>query len=210
MALDNYIEDDWNDNALTGRSNTEKDVFYQYYDSGTGDLLKGVHRPRWRHVSGTVDATNQRVEMYGDDSVQKVIETPSSLTVGSWTVDHRFNSIGDDFLAVSIICDNVNDYGIGRTQNGYWFGDRSGGSSPSYDLFVAEGGGNTRIIDAQSPQDTNWHTSECTRDIYGNFELIRDGTSQGTGTDTTYNETAAMALGDCNTENVMYDNLAVQ
>ena len=85
--LTNYIEDDWNDNSLTNRSAKEKGLYYSYSEGGTGDLLKGVYRPKWKVMRGSPTVTSGELVIQSGD--YPYIQTQSKITTGSWSYDWR-------------------------------------------------------------------------------------------------------------------------
>ena len=201
MVLTNYLEDDWDDNSLTGRTDPQKDVFYQYSTGGTGDLLKGVYRPRWETESGSPSASSGYVA-----ATNGVVKTPSEVTVGEFTVEHRLTqSIGDDFSdAFDFIAQNSGTY------YRYYKADNTGSPTPSARLDVSVGGSSTTLISWSWAHDTVFHTESVTRDSYGNFEAFEDGQSEGTVTDTQITESDMIILRMNHDFETQYDNLVVQ
>jgi len=178
MALNNYIEDDWDDNALSGRTNPSKDVYYSITESGTGDLLKGVYRPRWRNVvpiftsnSGNISAVNSELSL----NTESAAATSSNVDVGSWKHDFRLSSSGNTT--------NIGARQIHQDDNNHVYTiARADGTN--YKLYKKVSGSNFKIISATWPNDTSWHTHELTRSSYGEYELFFEATSKGTATDT--------------------------
>lgn len=180
--LPNYIEDDWNDNNLSGRSSADKGVYYAYSDGGTGDLLKGVYRPVWEILAGAPYASGG-VLVSNDDSGSDAIATPSKWTTGSFRYDFTWVGTIDSAWNPSILAQDTTTNN-GRCKNCYF--DYYTDTSPSVRFYKNEGGSATQLISGDWQVDKNPHTSEITRDSYGNFEKLHDGSSIGTTTDTTY------------------------
>lgn len=181
MALNNYIEDDWDDNSLTGRTGAEKDVFYQYSTGGTGDLLKGVYRPRWEVESGYVEANNSQLEVPPGDTTTQNVTTTSEMSVGSWSLSWVFETvISSGGVRINFMPGEL--LGSNLVPNNSIFIDINNFES-NYDLIKRISGTNTRVITSTWPVDTNNHSSKVTRDSYGGAELFFDGTSQGTTTE---------------------------
>lgn len=65
--INNYIEDNWNDNALSNRTNSETGYFLHPSDSlindfEAGDVLKGMYRPDWTATAGSPTVSSGSVE----------------------------------------------------------------------------------------------------------------------------------------------------
>lgn len=166
-----YLEDDWGDDSLTSRSNASDGVFTHPTANEAGDVLIGRYRPEW---TGNASATNNRLEFPGDGATSYV-ETPTSLQTGSWKFDGAHlteNGGGDNIHFHPLYAGSNNNYDR-------LFGD-SNHSTLNFRQLKA--GTNTLIISATWNVDTNVHTEELTRDSYGNWESIHDGTSKGTAT----------------------------
>lgn len=216
MALSeitNYIEDDWDDNNLTGRTGSEEGYYLHPSDNlisdvEAGSTLKGVYRPDWTVGQGSLSASSGDIVLSPGD----VLKTPSKLTVGSWSYDytllnvsstlyHRFSFMGTGSVDSNQLI--VNGYSI------YIDNQSTGG----FQLIRLDSTGDfNTIIDHSPSKDTNTHSAEVTRDSFGGFEFYRDGVSVGTASDTTYSEARIIAFGnDSNgSENYRADNLVVQ
>lgn len=212
--LDYYIEDDWNDDKLTDRDDPEKGLYYAYSEGGTGDLLKGVYRPRWdaRNHSYTTedgylspDSTNEQDQMdvLGLVTTHKNIAgsfsfdfNPQSYVSGEQNGSHYFAYLADD---------GSNKYSIQISTD-----DQDG-----WRIDKVEGGSSTAIVDAgtgQKIEEGTYETIKATRSSYGEHELFIGGTSEGTATDT-YLPERPKYLGPLRTENSpegRYDNLVVE
>lgn len=206
MALNNYIEDDWDDNALTSRSNPEKGLFYQYGDGGTGDLLKGVYRPRWEVTTGTVNATNSELLLQGGTSAQ--CRTQSILTVGSWQVDIEYQSGASAGTYICFLFEE--NFGTGtRPNQGYYF---KVSNSSQFDIRKNDNGTYSTVVsDSSDFNFTNLATCLVERDSYGNFEGFKDGSSIGTGNDTQFSRAdGRLAMYNGTGSDITIDNFAVQ
>lgn len=180
----NYLEDDWNDNALNNRSNASKGYYYNYHTGGTGDLLKGVYRPEWDYYksAGRLTVTNGEIQVdYDGSGSVDIIETPSQFYVGSWQFDWQLDPLGGDNNQINHFSIHNGDRSSDFPPNSYEGHIAEGGT---YKLQKVSGGTQSNLITPGWTNDTNVHTWKHTRDSYGNFELFFDGTSQGTATDT--------------------------
>lgn len=173
--ITNYLEDDWDDNALSGRSNSEKGIYYQYGDGGAGDLLKAVYRPLWTVTGGNPSVQSGSVVFGGTDA--DAIETPADMQTGEWEYDFTWTDNQDwDTFSFKIFQDGSNHFR---------FELKSDNADPDFKLVKIESGSSSHIIDSSWEDDQGiQHTVRYTRDSYGEFELFYDGASQGTGTDT--------------------------
>ena len=195
--LSNYIEDDWNDNALNNRSNPEKGIYYSYSDGGTGNLLKGVYRPRWDvadanplTVSNNINISNT----YNDDGRRGIIQTPSVLTIGSWSFDLTVSGIPSNYgnsLYITLMEDVPYTYINNSDALMFW-------TTPASDYVIIAkmiGGSTTILIRYDKTWSDGTFSYETTRDSYGNFELFEDSASKGTATDTFVpDETNSMSI----------------
>lgn len=176
----NYLEDDWNDNALTARTSPEEGYFLHPSDglTGTGDYepgdaLKGVYRPDWEIESGSPSASNGELVLPPGDTTNQTIAQPAEFTSASMEDDvyHTDHSGGRMDLTP-------------RLRNGdseYTF------SVDAYDdvyVYSYDGSGGTRIIESTNNMTYSaWVKWRLTLDSYANWEAFKDGTSLGTTTD---------------------------
>lgn len=179
MALNNYVEDDWNDNAITSRTSPETDIFH--HPSGNtqaGDVLTGMYRPEWTVSISGPQATNQRLQHDVSNGNGQVF-TKSKFYIGSMQCDFQWHTTpGSDNDTLSVYPVMEGDTGSG-TPTGVRLIVQDAGD---YRLFNQNAGSD--IISSSWSPDQNAHTAEVTRDPYGNWELLLDGSSQGTGSDT--------------------------
>lgn len=191
MAFTNYLEDDWNDGTLSGRTNAAKDVFYQYGTGGTGDLLKGVYRPHWiGEDTGDLTVTNGELECalqatHGTGAQAVKIYTTSNQTVGSWQWDIKHgdttgSTTAGNTMTYFFICDHTGDRYTGNSLL-IVFHDRTDTNNTMLQKCV--NGTNTALIAVQETLWTTYKPQRATRDSYGNFEMFFDGVSKGTATD---------------------------
>lgn len=183
----NYLEDDWNDNALSGRTSAEKGVYYSYHDGGTGDLLKGIYRPVWTRprAAGNISLSNGTVTWSLDDSVDygNPIVTPTAFTVGRFEGDYQFTATSNDFdICAFDWIHQADNYGTNWAPNEALY--TSINDDANYRVFKNVGGTGTALIDSSWDNDTTTHRTAYERDAYGNHELFYDGVSKGTGSDT--------------------------
>ena len=213
--ITNYIEDDWDDNALTNRTDSTEGYFLHPSDgllSGdfeAGDALKGVYRPEWNTNSGSPTATNGELQMFDGSSTPQAVLTPSRFTTGYWEVNFKYNSSPSNGLGSRMTL-------FAQTQNA---ANDSLQDSYALQLYRGEirlnrfdGGTENIIIQAVGAWGggTTAYTEKAQRDSYGNFEIFIDGQSEGTVTDTTYTEGSYHALGNGEDSRMDYDNLVIQ
>lgn len=181
-----YIEDDWNDDALEDRSGSEEGYFLHPSDNllsaddvEAGDVLKGVYRPDWETVTGSQNpgVTDSRLEHDFDAST--VYSTASNFTTGDWSMDFKFTTLGNDF-------DHLWLYFIYQDSDNHYRTDINDGGSADEDSLSfdkVKDGDQTREFRADWSTDEDEHTTNVTRDSFGNFEYLIDGSSKGTVTD---------------------------
>ena len=156
------IGDDWDDNKLTSRDNaavvpTALDKIFQAF------------RPEWTVVQGSVIVANGRIE--GDASGGgNRIQTPLSITEGTWKVDIIILATRTNQLILFIYQDDANFW---------WAGNNAG----EWCLMKYQGGAATYLIESTWSEATGTYTFKVTRDSSGNFEIFVNGVSKGTATD---------------------------
>lgn len=212
MALNNYIEDDWEDNALSGRKSVEKGVFYEYGTDGTGDLLKGVYRPMWTVESGGSSASSGILQVPSGNNGNQCVVTPSQMSIGEWSYDWKNPLSADSGACRFNFIDPNNDRNSkGQLGAGYAI---SWDSGPSYwwNLYRWDGYSSATIIVNCSDwgADDSWHSAKASRDSYGGFEVFRDGSTLGTTTDTNYQETQALSVGNHDGSPLYINNLLLK
>lgn len=200
-----YLEDNWDDNALSSRSNpTSGPWFYQPVPNQPGDTLVGRYRPDWTIPSGTPSATNQRVEFPDSNAngIQEIV-TDTDITVGSWQWDFTSAANVDAGSGSGLVF-------IWQDSNNKWFTPAQGDDEVA--LRKTDAGTTTTIYKASATvDDGNPHTIEQQRDDAGNFETFVDGASIGTGSDTFLPTPNLMRYYSSNWEAKVYlDNLKVQ
>lgn len=180
--INNYIEDDWNDNSLTSRSASEKGYYYNYQDGGTGDLLKGVYRPRWESTGagGSISSSNGYIQVArdGTSSVTKSASTPSAIipTEISWEL-YLTGQSTNKMQSISIITDEEPRENMGNEVScGF-------DSADPRALSIAENGVTRNILSTPTVASDTWHTARVTRSTYGEYEVFSNGSSVGTVTD---------------------------
>lgn len=197
----NYIEDDWNDNALNSRSNAERGYYYNYHTGGTGDLLKGVYRPRWIIANGSPSASGGTLNLPAGDSTQQAVQTPSELSVGKWQYDFQFQertqSANRGLRLVLINPSASAVYSVQIQTDG------------DFELHVDDGG-QTILISGSWGADTSLYTIELTRDSYSNWELFRDSTSQGTATNSNNTSFTQVDIYNNTKDSIEVDDFIVQ
>lgn len=207
--LTNYLEDDWDDNALTGRTNPSKGWFKQFGTGGTGDVLKGVYRPRWETESGSPSASGGVLQLPDGSSTRQGVSSPSKFNTGAWEFDFQFSSTptsGENFRFAYFAVSLANDSGSVIDEGYNTFYSEAGAIT----LERRDPSSNTTVISGGSwGNDSNSHTAKTTRDSYGGWELFNDASSQGTGTDTALTDAIRMMIGNGLNQTVDIDNLVL-
>lgn len=175
--IDTYIEDDWDDNALTNRTNSREGYFLHPSDdllSGdfeAGDALKGVYRPDWRQVEGSATVSGGLLRVPADTTA--IISSPSEFNTGTFETTFSLGSAGSaGTLGLRFVATNNNN--TLEVAINY--------AGPNYTLRKQDGGTFTELTSSAKAPDSG--TAKVTRDSYGNFELFLDGVSEGVATDT--------------------------
>lgn len=195
--ISNYLEDDWDDNNLTGRSSPSTGEFKEQTAGGTGDMLKGIYRPEWTVQGGSPAASSGVLVL--DDS--ESVSTVSKFTTGRWSFWFQVQSSpqgGHRVVIMSpVIATSIGDdcYRLGWRYNG------------DYKLTLRNGGSGTTLITGSWPADTAGYSAEATRDTEGNFEIFLGGTSKGTATDTTHTSSKTLLLENGEGVTTHYDDL---
>lgn len=213
--LTNYLEDDWNDNALTSRTGSTEGYFLHPSDSLTGagdyeagDALKGVYRPDWNVTVGTIDTSNGYVD-FQNTSGDSFISTPSEFLVGSWEFDWRKSatfSSGNTSVNFFFMAQNNDSVASSYTYKLYFGQSNRNAAIDKYDAS----NNRTELIGWIQARDENYHDARVTRDSNGNFEAFEDGVSQGTANDTTFKSVSYITLaGGGGDVDMHMDNLVV-
>lgn len=207
--LSNYIEDDWNDNSLTSRSNTVDGVFAHPDANEAGDVLIGRYRPEWNVTNGSPTASSGVLNLNNSSGTDTVMVIPSNMSVGSWQYDWTLTNT-DTSNAVTIQY-HIMSQTTTALQDGYESTTYYSGTVESWHLDVRQGGGSTTtIINGSNTKDTNTHTREVTRDSYSNWEMFNDGVSAGTANDSTFTSGEyEIIYGQAGTSDFTADNLVV-
>jgi len=162
------IGDDWEDNKLTSRDNaattaTSLDKIFQNF------------RPEWTVVEGTPEVSSgQLVLLGGSCSPAETVSTPSSFTTGTWeekVTTGSARACGRQLQFIYQDADNL--YNMG----GSW------GAANNHYLGKTEAGSGTTLIDVSGNLESTTMTRKATRDSAGNFEMFKDGASEGTASD---------------------------
>ena len=208
--IENYLEDDWNDNSLTNRSANEEGYFLHPSDNlvansdvEAGDVLKGVYRPDWTIEIGTPSASNNRLELPNASSTSQAVKTPSEFTAGLCSFDRTLNSsTSTGAFRFNIIKEDSNN----------WWADNLDAGNPHEGLAKKESGTFSQVISTGSGGSvgTNTHSIKITRDSYGRWEYSKNGTSQGTTTDTFLPTPIIVNIGSYTDSIVYVDNLVIK
>lgn len=215
--LENYIEDDWGDNALTSRTASDEGYFLHPSDnllaSGdveAGDVLKGVYRPDWDSVSGNPSASSGILQLPIASSTDQIVQTKSRLVIGEWNVSFQYqSSVSNNTIDITLFGQTI-DYSIGgsRPANSYFAQFRANGDHRL--SRIREDGSVTDIISSNWAKDTTYHDLKVTRTAYGRFESFIDGASQGTSTDTEYVSGKYFVLGNHSDSECHFDKLVIK
>lgn len=201
--ITNYLEDDWDDNSLTNRTNADSDVFAHPSSNEAGDVLIGRYRPEWTTENGSPTATNSRLELSDGD----LLATKSEQDTGEFSFDFQTN--GDDTGGISFsFIKQTTQYRNGKSSyTGYY--NYIQGDGGTFSIARTDSGSfGTNVVETSwSGDNSSFHRSRVTRDSYGDFELFLDGTSKGTGTDSTYQTSRFLALYSGLANDVYIDNM---
>lgn len=202
-----YLEDDWDDNALSGRTDPESGpFFYQEVSNQPGDTLVGQYRPEWATVQAGFSASNG-VLTWDASNGTAAEETQSNANAGEWKIDFQYTTNGGDAdqIGLGALHQNSGDYNT----NGYRVNPVTGNAS--YRLY--DNVDSVNLIDSSWVDDTSLHTAAMVRDSDSNWEIFLDGTSKGTATDATNTEgnyIAVMAFDSQGGSTAELDNLQVK
>jgi len=159
------IGDDWEDNKLTSRDNAATVA------SGLGRIVQKF-RPEWNVISGTPTVSSGK--LYLDNTCE--LQISCSHVVGAWQFKIEWVGRGyyTSWCYIKFMCVDAN--------NAYYFKTSSRNSSSEHGLCKIVNGEATSLI--TFALDSSVRIIKITRDSNGNFEIFRDGESQGTVTDT--------------------------
>jgi len=174
-----YLHDDWDDNKLQNRD-----------ESGTTTYngVEGVYRPEWTIDWGTPEAASQLLQMDQGELVYTGINLDLSSTVTwSWTDLDLSNQNGSSSAQFEMGC-----FAQTATRNRFTLDecyavqiDRNAGYIDLRRHGVGDDFG-TAIISGSHPGGTTGNSVTVTRASNGDWELLVNGSSQGTTNDTTY------------------------
>lgn len=205
MALEekiNYIEDDWNDGSLSGRTNASTGFFKEKNDSGsTGNLIKAINRPEWNVTDATVTANNRLQTDPNNDSSSTSddqVNVNSEITVGTWSWESNLpDTTGSLGLLLMIFIDSSNLYSVAWAS-----------SNDNYEFSKTVGGAFTELITGPVNTTTGtFFSHKVTRDDFANWEAFFDGSSYGTTSDDEIINTEYVAFGGNGTGE--HDNLVI-
>ena len=184
------IVDDWQDNKLTSRDSEDTTPisigppFVQ--DANT-------FRPEWTTVTGTPSLSSGILTISDlGDADYKNITAVSTFTVDAWEfrVSYSGGSDGSILSCIPMYVDTDNYYLLQLRRDV----DVSS-SLPTFLNKIVTGSSTTIINITDAGVDTTYSTWKITRDSSGNFEVLKDGASKGTVTDTDITTSANIALG---------------
>lgn len=185
--LNGFMLDDWEDGVFTSRDDF---TTRGYEETEPGSSATTVSdRPEYGNVSGLVINGSGEVEV--DASADGHFPYPggslASLDNLTWEIRYRWagnpNTSGDNVSltrnSTSFTRGFEGGYHSGYVNNFFQNGDRLLSEMDS-------GGSLNRLIETAVGNDTNLHTLKTTRDGSGNWELLHDGSSLGTASDTSH------------------------
>lgn len=179
--INNYIEDDWGDNKLINRDSDKKGLYYSYNQTGTGDILKGVYRPRWTHSidSGSLTIENGKIKFSAGSNTDR-LNTPSNLESGVFKYEQDWISVGNDYGAIPFyfITDGSNPEGT--PNNALRIKPNDNGE---YKMDKVNSGSFTRVVDGSWAASSGYYVFKVERNSYGNISIFENGASRGTNTD---------------------------
>lgn len=208
-GINNYLEDDFGDNALSGRTNADSGAFhYQEVPNQPGDTLVGRYRPEWTAENGSPGADNGSLALPAGDTTMQMVSLASTFVTGEWVFDQWFSTSPSTNATAWTLFSQSKTISRNRLIPGYFIALLNGSDFN----FYKEDSSNTttKLIDAsRSSGETTQATFRTTRDNNGNWEIFEDGTSNGTATDTTYTSGKWTAIGNNSDAESRADNLQV-
>lgn len=184
--LNGFNLDDWQDGVFTNRDDFNT-TSYQGSEPGSSSHSVGA-RPEWDVVNGmSINGSNQMTIDATDDGYFSYLNgSLSSLDNLTWEIIYAWDGnpgTSGDNISLTRNLTSFTDgfeggYEEGYVNNFFQNGDRL--------LSRVDNGGFTRLIETAVGNDTNQHTLTTTRDGSGNWELLHDGSSLGTTSDSTY------------------------
>lgn len=202
--------DDWADNKLSSRNSYTTTYLANDIEVPAASDYSLPTRAEWTIEIGAsgISAQNNRLEM--DGSIVQHLYYTDAVATGTWEIDFTSQStraFGENCTFCVLDQDPTDwDSNDGVPDNGYALEIRGS----AFRLLLRVNGNNDHaVIDGIWDNDTNPHTAKITRDASGNFELFYDGSSIGTGTDTTFTSTAGTGIGMDVGPAMYWDNLRV-
>lgn len=199
---DVYLQDDWGDNKLQNRDGS---------GTTTYNGVEGVYRPEWTIRDNEPTVSNEQLTITGGDGIYTDINLDLSKTA-SW----EFNGIdlsdnaGDsgDMMVLHCFAEQTSNESARRLHQSYSINVRSGSNNPiqlyevdasgNFNLLVDGGGGWSGTIDIT-----------VTRQSDGVWEMSINGTSQGTGNDSTHTSPSVAAILGRDSANIDLNELKV-
>lgn len=179
-----YLEEDWGDDTLTGRSSTQEGVFAHPAANQAGDVLIGRYRPEWIESAGSPSVYSGSLGVFGGETVA----TTSDHTVGDLHVSFDYGDADSGAAYFVPMASDPADASHNNVASNCYAGKIYAGGS--YELVVVDGGTESALVSATETVVT----PGVTRDAFGAFELLNAGTSLGTAVDTTHTESAGVQL----------------
>jgi hypothetical protein len=172
-TVDYSLRDDWGDNNVNGRSGSL--VREAHYTNPGGDtIFNAEYRPDWNVTTGNPSSSNGQLILPAGDGVNYTKLSGGLPRSGNWKMVFQFNSNpSSGELSFDLVKkDFSNKYRLNLAFSGY------------IELVKTKGGTDTRIINVdQWNVDTNKHVVEVKRTLYDEWEVLFDGATVGTATD---------------------------
>jgi len=169
-----YLHDDWGDERLQDRE-----------DSGTTsyDGEEGVYRPEWVIENGSPSADGETLVVEDDEQIN-TDESPE-VAYGTWEFeipDPFFSSSSSEHSGYNLIANSsTRRLGDANLQDGYLLQLQP----TTIRLNVDDGGDTSTLIQDDDPPTSDLSVT-VTRDDNDEWELIVNGESKGTATDSTH------------------------
>ena len=176
---ESYLQDDWGDNKLQDRDGS---------DTTTYNGVEGVYRPEWTLDEGSPEVADERLTLDGDG---EAVVTEINLNLDE-SITWEFSNVSlntDGALALQLFSEDDTFFDLDTTaprmDDGYMV--EFSMSNDRIRLTKNSGGGTDAMIESGvSPSAEEEFDIIVTRSSDGEFELIVDGDSKGTDTDTDF------------------------
>jgi len=172
---DVYLHDDFGDNKLQNRDGS---------GTTTHNGVEGVYRPEWTIENGSPTVSNEELSIVGGDRIYTGvnIDLSSVLTVEATVDASNTGSLLADQINIGIFAEQVTDVSFDQYHQAYYISIL--GQNTVQLRYRDASGANDSIIEG-SYADSD-RAFSATRQPDGTFELFVEGVSQGTATDTQF------------------------